>query len=357
MSGVEPLGDPVDAILLREFADRHAGGGPVVVLDDQNGALALGLAEQHPDLEIRVSCDSLAEEEATAAAVVGLLRVRMFSGLGADLFAGARLVVLRLPKGLAALDEIAEAVTRSADPSVLLLGGGRLKHMSRSMNDVLARHFGQVRASLGVQKSRVLVATGPLPAGGASGYPLTSTDAELGLTICAHGAAFAGAAVDLGTRFLLDLRDSYPRARTVVDLGCGTGLLAVAAARALPEATVLALDESRAAVLSAAATAQANGLGDRVEVRRTHLMRGVEDHSVDLVLCNPPFHRGNTRDSAVAFEMIAEAGRTLRPGGELWLVYNSHLPYLRALRRLVGRTTVAAQNAHYTVTRSVQSDG
>jgi len=355
---VQPLGDPVDALLLREAADRHGSGGPVVVLDDQSGALALGLAEQRPDLEIRVSCDSLADEEAAAAAVLGLPRVRMVPDLGPDLLAEARLVVLRLPKGLAALDEMAEAAARSADPSVLLLGGGRLKHMSRGMNEVLGRHFGHVRASLGVQKSRVLVASGPVRPTGRSTYPVTGVDAELGLTICAHGAAFAGAAVDLGTRFLLGLRDSYPAAaRDVVDLGCGTGLLAVAAAQTLPDAAVLALDESRAAVLSATATARANGVARRVEVHRTHLMRGVADRSVDLVLCNPPFHRGNTRDSAVAFEMIAEAARTLRPGGELWLVYNSHLPYLRALRRLVGRTTIAAQNAHYTVTRSVQGDG
>jgi 16S rRNA (guanine1207-N2)-methyltransferase len=55
--------------------------------------------------------------------------------------------------------------------------------------------------------------------------------------------------------------------------------------------------------------------------------------------------------------MIGEAARTLVPGGELWTVYNSHLPYLRALRRLVGRTTVAGQNPRYTVTRSVQEAG
>jgi 16S rRNA (guanine1207-N2)-methyltransferase len=352
---VQPLADPVDNILLRE-ADSAADKGPVVVLDDQSGALAVGLAATFPESRIRVSCDSLAEEEATAAAVEGLDQVRLLPELGPDLLAGARLVVLRLPKSLAALDEIAEAVARYADPAVRLLAGGRLKHMNRGMNDVLARHFGSVRASLGVQKSRVLMAAQPIEPGPPR-YPLSSTDAELGLTVCAHGGAFAGASVDLGTRFLLSFRDSYPPARCVVDLGCGTGLLAVAAARALPEAAVLALDESRAAVQSARATARANGVGERVEVRRTSLMGGVDDHSVDLVLCNPPFHRGNTRDSAVAFEMIGEAARTLRPGGELWTVFNSHLPYLRALRRVVGRTTVAGQNASFTVTRSVQSDG
>jgi 16S rRNA (guanine1207-N2)-methyltransferase len=274
---------------------------------------------------------------------------------GPELWHGVRRVVLRLPKGLAALDENAESVARWADPAVELLAGGRVKHMTRSMNDVLARHFGSVRGSLGAQKSRVLIATGPRP-GEASRYPLCGVDDDLGLTVCAYGPAFAGAAVDPGTRYLLTFRGSYPRtARQVVDLGCGTGVLAVTAARTLPEAHVLGLDESRGAVLSAAATAEANGLAERVEVRRTNLMEGVPDHSVDLVLCNPPFHRGNTRDSAVAFEMFAEAARTLAPAGELWAVYNSHLPYLRALRRLVGRTDVVGQNPAYTVTRSIRT--
>jgi 16S rRNA (guanine1207-N2)-methyltransferase len=353
---VQPLADPVDNILLREARNVVLAGGPVVVLDDQNGALATGMTEAFPEAPVRVSCDSLTEEEATAAVINGLEQVRILPELGPDLLSGARLVVLRLPKGLAALDEIAEAVARHADPSVLLLAGGRLKHMSRGMNDVLGQHFGAVRASLGVQKSRVLMAEQPIPSDQAH-YPVTGFDAELGLTVCAHGAAFAGPSIDLGTRFLLSFRDSWPSVERVVDLGCGTGLLAVAAAQALPRAAVLALDESRAAVQSATATARANGVGEQIEVRRTHLMRGVDDHTVDLILCNPPFHRGNTRDSAVAFEMFEQAARTLRPGGELWTVFNSHLPYLRALRRVVGRTTVAGQNSGFTVTRSVQGDG
>lgn len=348
------LADPVDAILLRE-AGLVAPAGPVAVLDDQSGALTLDLAVAGPSREVRVCCDSLADERAVQAAVGDRPGVEVLSDLGPDLLRGATLVVLRLPKSLAALDEVAEAVARWADPEVRLLGGGRVKHMSRGMNQVLSRHFRSVRASLGAQKSRVLIATGPLPSR-ESGYPVRHTDAELGLTVVAHGAAFGGPSVDLGTRFLLATLASLPaEARTVVDLGCGTGLLAVRAAKALPEARVLALDDSRSAVLSAAATAAANGVSEQVEVRRSHLMEGVPDRSVDLVLCNPPFHRGNARDSSVAFEMFTEAARTLMPAGQLWTVYNSHLPYLRSLRRLVGQTQVVSQSPGYTVTRSVQT--
>ena len=354
---MEMLGDPVDAILLREAGDRPLGRGPLVVLEEQSGALARGLVALRPMTAVRVHVDSYADAQAVADATAGQDAIGLVDDLGPELLAGAVLVVMRLPKGLAALDAAAEAVARWADPSVVLLAGGRVKHMSRGMNDVLRQHFGSVRASLGAQKSRVLMASEPHGVD-ESRYPLTGSDPELGLEIRAYGGAFAGPSVDLGTRFLLSFADSFPPdARRVVDLGCGTGLLAVTAARRLPAAAVIALDTSRAAVQSAAATARANGVQDRVEVRRTHLMTGVPDRSVDLILCNPPFHRGNSRDSAVAFEMLAEAARTLQPGGELWTVFNSHLPYLRTLRRLVGRTTVLGQNNGYTLTRSVQSGG
>jgi 16S rRNA (guanine1207-N2)-methyltransferase len=87
------------------------------------------------------------------------------------------------------------------------------------------------------------------------------------------------------------------------------------------------------------------------------LLSEVADTSIDLVLCNPPFHRGTSRDSDVAFAMFAEAARALRPGGELWTVFNTHLPYLPALRRLVGPTRIIGQNPGYLVTRSVRADG
>ncbi|SDT37863.1 16S rRNA m(2)G 1207 methyltransferase /23S rRNA m(2)G-1835 methyltransferase [Friedmanniella luteola] len=352
---MEALGDPVDGILLRETEALPPAPGAVVVLEDQSGALTAGVAALRPGVPVRALVDSWTDQQVVAAAVTGVPQVTLLDDLGPELLGGAVLVVMRLPKGLAALDAAAEAVARWADPAVVLLAGGRVKHMSRGMNDVLARHFGAVRASLGAQKSRVLVAREPRPAT-TSRYPLAGFDADLGLQVRAHGGAFAGPAVDLGTRSLIGFAGSFPAdARRVVDLGCGTGLLAVTAARTLPGATVLALDASRAAVLSAAATAEANGVADRVEVRRTHLAGGVPDGSVDLVLCNPPFHRGNSRDSAVAFELLADAARVLRPGGELWTVYNSHLPYLRTLRRLVGSTAVVGQNTGFTVTRSVRS--
>ena len=111
--------------------------------------------------------------------------------------------------------------------------------MTPAMNRVLRRHFGRSGAawehgSAGLCSPRVR-----FPPTASSSYPLRAYDEDLDLWVCAHGGAFAGSSIDLGTRFLIGCFDRLPpTARHVVDLGCGTGVLAVAAARQRPEAEV-----------------------------------------------------------------------------------------------------------------------
>ncbi|WP_280389426.1 class I SAM-dependent methyltransferase, partial [Nocardia wallacei] len=109
-----------------------------------------------------------------------------------------------------------------------------------------------------------------------------------------------------------------------------------------------------AAGAAARATAAVNGVADRVTVLRDDAMAGVAGHSADLVLCNPPFHVGAAVHTGSAIKMFSETGRVLRPGGELWTVYNSHLNYRGVMERLVGKTDVVGRNRKFTVTRSVR---
>ena len=348
-------GDPVDRILSNEARNRLASvRGAIVVVDDESGVLTHELSQLVGPERVRRFHDSLlAEREATRYLHERAADLEPATALDAGLLAGAGLVVMRLPKSLAALDETAAAVAAYAAPDVTLLAGGRTRHMTHSMNDVLRRHFGSVAGSLGRQKCRVLFAE--LPEGGEVSGPEQAEHPDLGLTLCAYGGVFGGTSVDLGSRLMLGQFDQLPRtARLAVDLGCGTGVLAVALTRVLPEVTVLAVDESRLAIRSTEATVAANDCGDRVRARLADGLEGVEDGSVNVIVCNPPFHRGTAKDTATAYAMIDDAGRCLRPGGELWTVYNAHLPYLRALRRAVGPTKVLVQDPRYVVSRSVR---
>lgn len=344
------MSDQVSRVIMAE-AGRIGVAAPVrvAVMDDQDGSLLLAAAERWPDAELTLCCDDLTDERAgREAAERAGVPVRVEVDLDRAT-AGARLCLARLPKGLDALEAGAAAVARHAAAEVVLIAGGRVKHLTRSMNTTLERHFGEVRGSLGLGKARALVATGPRSDGA---VPEPSRASVAGLEVVAYGGVFAGAAMDPGTRLLLAQAHRFPAAETAIDLGCGTGLIACSLARDLPNARVIGIDSSLAAVRSARATAEANGVADRIDVRRGDGLTELPDGSADLIVCNPPFHRGTAKDSSTALTMITDAARVLRPGGELWLVYNTHLPYRSTLRTTVGPTDLIAQDRSYLVTRS-----
>ncbi|MFB7722475.1 class I SAM-dependent methyltransferase [Nocardia sp. NPDC056100] len=350
--------DAADRLLLDEAAEALAAAGDdrVAVIDDGYGALTLGAAAAHDLRGLRVHQDLLTGELALAnnARQVGLTDRYTVCELGERLLADVRVVLWRLPRALSGIAETADAIARYAAPEVRVYAGGRDKYLTPAMNAVLAESFGAVQASRGRQKSRVLLATDPKPVGELR-FPLRNRLDDHDLEVVAHGAAFSGSRLDIGTRFLLDyLKRMKPDARDAIDLGCGTGILAVALAKARPGIRVTATDQSAAAVASTRATAAANDVADRITVLRDDAMSSAPDNSADLVVCNPPFHVGAAVHTGSAIKMFSETGRVLRPGGELWTVYNTHLNYRGVMERLVGKTEVIGRNRKFTVTRSVR---
>lgn len=354
--------DAADRLILDEAAAALAEAAPepgtVIVVDDAYGALALGAVDAGAR-GVRVHQDPITGERALAenAARLGVPdaeRPRSLP-LGPELVDGARVVLMRLPRSLDRLDEVAALVAAHAAPDVRVFAGGRIKHMTLAMNDVLARWFDRVDVTHARQKSRVLVGSGlgARPAG--APRPAESRDDELGLAIVAHGGVFAGTSVDIGTRFLLGvLGDAVPDAASAVDLACGSGVVAAWLARERPGIVVHASDRSAAAAASAALTAAANGVADRVHVVRADGLEHLPDASERLVVLNPPFHSDAALHTGIAARLFAEAARVLEPGGELWCVWNSHLRYRPLLERIVGPTRQVARNPKFTVTASVR---
>ncbi|MEW1980166.1 methyltransferase [Citricoccus sp. NPDC079358] len=370
--------------------DSLSPDAPVVVLEDRHGALTLPLLSAgHP---VRIGQDALAQERSLEANVATLRDSGALEdagplsrhGIGPDLVAGARLVLLQLPRSLDALEQWAHLIAAHADEDVLLLAGGRDKHMTPRQNTVLERYFDSVVPGRGRSKSRVLTARGPRR-GRPAPFPRTAEHQVPGLgpvTLAAHGATFGGTNLDPGTAFLLrslesDLRqgglsrDSQTRdsqtgagRHRAVDVGCGNGTIAVYLASKLARlaaqrdgldgVSVIATDQSADACASTRLTASLNGVRERIEVRRDDALSTFPDASEDLLVLNPPFHAGNTVDTRVAVRLMAASARVLRPGGELWCVWNSHLLYRPELERLVGPTRQLARDRTFTVTVSTR---
>lgn len=351
--------DAADRLMLDEAADALAAtdSGEVVVVGESYGALSLGAAALHGATGIRVHQDELVGEKALAgnAAHLGLTDTVSSMPLEPALFAGAKVVLLRLPRSLDALDQIAAMIAAHADPQVVVFAGGMIKHLALTMNEVLGRYFTSVQPGLARQKARVLTVTGPLPDVVGTEWPQRQFHDDLGLWVCAYPGAFAGTRVDIGTRFLLGLLgEAKPDAASAIDLGCGTGVIAAALAKARPGIAMLATDQSAAAVASTRATAEANGVADRVSVLRDDKLASQPDASAELILLNPPFHVGSTVHTGLANRLFEDAARVLTPGGELWTVFNSHLGYRPTLAKVVGSTRQVARNAKFTVTVSTR---
>ncbi|ALJ19735.1 class I SAM-dependent methyltransferase [Microbacterium sp. No. 7] len=354
--------DAADRLLLDESASVRAGvpAGRLVVIGDTHGALALAAAHDGAT-DVRVHQDALTGERALAANAerLGLAAHVRPLPLTAGLVRDARVVLLRLPRALDALDDIAGLVAAHAAPDVVVYAGGRVKHMSTAMNDVLRRFFGRLDVTHARQKSRVLVAREPHD--GRDPAPATGDDSvrvaglEIDLRLRAFGGVFAGARLDHGTRLLLAaLPDLSHLDGPLVDLACGTGAVAAALALRHPSARVHASDQSAAAVASARETVIANGVADRVEIVRDDALSTLADASVSFVALNPPFHAGAAVTDRIAPRLFADAARALRPGGELWCVWNSPLGYRPVLERLVGPTRQVARDPRFTVTVSTR---
>jgi 16S rRNA (guanine1207-N2)-methyltransferase len=337
--------DASDRLIL-ELAEPHIAGANLVVIGDNYGALAIGAGVPGA----RVYQDDLVSERALAANA----KDADYSNhpLGASLLEGATLVLMQLPRGLDELEEQLDAIARYADPAVTVIAGGRIKHLTPTMNPIMQRYFDSFDISHAQQKSRAFTLRQPLPVG-EQRFPVAEFHKDLDLWVAAHGAVFAGTSIDIGTRLLLTaLRGNTQSSGVAIDLGSGTGVLASSLARSELGMRVIATDQSAAAVASSIRTAELNGLADRVEVVRDDGLESQPSNSADLIVLNPPFHIGATVHTGIALRLFADAARVLKPGGELWTVFNTHLGYRKALASTVGPTDLVTHNAKFTVTTS-----
>jgi release factor glutamine methyltransferase len=76
----------------------------------------------------------------------------------------------------------------------------------------------------------------------------------------------------------------------IADVGTGSGIIAIVAAKRLPQAQVTAIDASRAAIEVAQANARSHGVADRIQWIESDLFAQVPaGKSFDIVACNPPY--------------------------------------------------------------------
>lgn len=123
--------------------------------------------------------------------------------------------------------------------------------------------------------------------------------------------------VDLGTQVLLR---TVPAPRgAVLDIGCGWGPIAIAAALSSPDVAVTAIDVNERALDLAPRNAAIAGVAARVTVCTPDDVPA--EARFDTIWSNPPIRIGK----AALHELLGEWLPRLNPGGEAWLVVQRNL--------------------------------
>ncbi len=161
---------------------------------------------------------------------------------------------------------------------------------------------------------------------------------------------FSHGECDAGTLTLAEVAsaaiESKPGAR-VVDLGCGSGALGIAASLASPGGRAVLVDSSARAVQVARANIVRNGAEGGALILLGTDLAALRAGSFDVVLANPPYYS----DFRIAELFIRESHRVLAPGGELFFVTKAAERPLEIAIAVFGHAEAVARRG-YTVIRA-----
>lgn len=351
--------EAADEYLLQELTtcdvDAPAPAGPWLILNDTFGALACALHARAP---ICVS-DSFLSQEATRRNLerngLPMTSVTLLGSLD-PLPVAPALVLLKIPKTLALLEQQLLALLQVVTPTTRILAGAKARDIHNSTLALFEQILGPTRTSLAWKKARLVhtqVAERPQPV---NPYPTVWELPDSGERIHNHANVFSRASLDIGARLFLQ-HLPHALSGTIVDLGCGNGVIGLCALANNPEARLLFVDESHMAIASSRLNVETNRPADldRCQFLLGNSLEQVASDSLQAVLCNPPFHQLQTITDQLAWQMFCDAERCLSSGGELWIVGNRHLGYHIKLQRLFNRVDCIASNQKFVILRAIKS--
>lgn len=357
--------DASDEYVLRHLAEDESlkEGDSLLILNDSFGGLAVPLSQCAPVVVTDSFLSMQGIVENASANNIDESSINIIDSLQAPedvLTKTADVVLIKLPKSLAMLEDQLHRIRPVCNASTKIIAAGMTKNIHMSTMALFEKVLGATQTSLAYKKSRLifcefdeqLVAPdNPYPTTFTLDFKLDDVD----MAIINHAGVFSREKLDIGTRLFIENLPVSERYKTIVDLGCGNGVLGLLAAIKNPVADLIFTDQSYMAVESAINNFVAVFDDTReAEFLQTDCLQGVENDSVSLILCNPPFHQDNAINDNIAWQMFTESKDALALKGELWVIGNRHLGYHAKLKHLFGQCDVVASNKKFTLLKAVK---
>ncbi len=323
----------------------------IIILNDRFGALSVTLSSCKPT----AISDSWLSQQATRINLttnnLALDSIQLKNSLDWPKHM-VDLVLIKVPKTLALLEDQLIRLQSLITTKTTVITAGMVKAMPAKVWKLMDQYLGTTTPSLAKKKARLifttinlqkLISKNPYP----THYPLENTTYRL----CNHANVFSRASLDIGTRFLLKHLPQQSNVKNIVDLGCGNGIVGLMLAQQHPSANLYFVDESYMAVASAKENFHHAYTNRQAEFIVTDGLTEFKNESMDLVICNPPFHQQNTVGNQIAISLFKQSHRVLQSSGQLWVIGNRHLGYHNDLKRIFNNYNEIASNTKFIIWR------
>lgn len=331
--------DAADELLLQHMQELELKGKRILIVNDHFGALSCGLAE--------FDCTTYTDSYVSYMGILqnSAQKIRAINKLS-ELSGKYDFVLIQIPKNMSFLEDILATLTNHLHAQSKVICGAMIKHLSPTSFDLLQKYIGKTTTCLAQKKARLVFADFELSAT-PSPFPKNVTLDSFETPFVHHSNLFSRDKLDIGTRFFLE---HIPKGNfeSILDLGCANGIIGIRAKMQNPNAKIFFSDESSMSIESAK-TNYANHFKDQANFFWTNCFEGQSNNFLDLVLCNPPFHQGTTIGDFIAMQMFNDSYHSLKSGGILRVIGNSHLGYQVKLKKIFGNSKTVATNNKFVI--------
>ncbi len=324
----------------------------ILIAGDRCGALCVPLADHCTALVN----DSLSEQRQCAQNLKANGRAPLPALNSMEEIPGkADLILIKVPKSLEAFRWLLLRLQEVIKEDCPIRAAGMNRYLPRAFFDLFCEFTGNAEYSRIEKKARYY--SGSLQVREISEEPLPLPSAPFtyrGMEFFSYPGVFSQGRIDGGSRLLLDWifekgRPWLPSPSLIADPGCGCGVLGLSVLKIWEDAQLIATDDHAQAVASTLENGLHLRVDSRLTARQDHILNSLEENSVDMVVANPPFHKGHTVSLETGFAFLSESCRVLKKEGYLIAVTNKNLGYNNLLQTLFESVKPVKEDRKYRV--------
>ncbi|MCG8573967.1 MAG: methyltransferase [Flavobacteriales bacterium] len=328
--------------MLEQFRENYAEGAKVdhpIILHDLFGYLSCHLSEFSAQTVITFASQrnsvskNRAQNQIEKGNLIDVLKDWPTTGYA----------LMKVPKSIDLFELYLSKLANSLTENGQVLCGFMTRNFTPSWLKVAERYFRDISQTKARKKARLLVLKDPIPQ---EKTLLKRFFDDEEREWQQYLGVFSSGRIDPASRFMMEEVEVPKGEIAALDLGCGNGVLGRFILDQNPAAKLILVDDNELAV----ASARLNISGNHSFYCHSNLME-IESNSVDMVICNPPFHLEYEVNTDVAYRMFKDAARVLKADGVFWVVANNNLPYKPKLLQSFHNCEIVAKNRKFFVYR------